>query len=86
MPDDEPNEQSERWDARELAVVNLLTDPGCHPAVWSIADLGREIDYFDPDAVVLPLCSAGLLHRLSDGFVVASPAAYRMVQMVGHLV
>ncbi|HEY1689998.1 MAG TPA: hypothetical protein VGF95_14180 [Solirubrobacteraceae bacterium] len=81
----EPNEQAERWDARELAALYLLTDPDQYPPVWSIADIGREIDYFDPAAVVEPLCRAGLLHRLTGNFVVATPAAYRMVQMVGQV-
>jgi hypothetical protein len=85
MPDDEPNEQAERWEARELAALYLLTDPEHYPPVWLIADIGREIDYFDPAAVVQPLCDAGLLHRLAGDFVVATPAAYRMVQLVGRV-
>jgi len=81
MPDDETNE---RWETRELSTLHLLTSPGQYPAVWSIADIGRELDYFDPEAVVRPLCGAGLLHRLGDGFVVAAPAAYHMIQLTGH--
>jgi hypothetical protein len=69
----------------EQAVVYLLTDPDSYPTVWSIPDIGKEIDYFDPESVVYRLTNAGLAHKTSDGFVFASPAAWRMVQMVGRV-
>jgi hypothetical protein len=83
---EQPNEQERKWDELERSALYLLTDPDRYPPIWSVADLGREIDYFDPDAVVRPLCNAGLMHRVMDGFVVATPAAYRMVQIVGQVV
>jgi hypothetical protein len=82
----EPNEQERKWDGMEREVVYLLTDPDRHPSIWSVPDIGREIDYFDPESVVYPLCRAGLVHKTSDGFVFATPAAHRMVAMVGHVV
>jgi hypothetical protein len=82
----QPNEQERQWDVMEREIVYLLTDPDHHPTIWSIADLGREIEYFDPESIVRPLCDAGLIHRTSDNFVFATPAAFRMVQMVGHVV
>jgi hypothetical protein len=51
-----------------------------------VADVGRELDYFDPEAVVMPLIGTGLVHKTSDGFVLAAPAAFRMVQMVDRVV
>ncbi|MHB1468848.1 MAG: hypothetical protein ACYCU0_03105 [Solirubrobacteraceae bacterium] len=84
MPDVEPNDLDDHWNARERMVVYLLTDPDRYPTVWSIADIGREMSDQDPMAVVVPLCEAGLLHRLAGDFVVATPAAYRMVQLVGR--
>lgn len=45
-----------------------------------------ELQYFDPEAVVGPLCSAGLAHKTSDGFVFATAAAFRMVRMVWQVV
>jgi hypothetical protein len=48
--------------------------------------MGRQIEYYDPEAVIRRLCSAGLIHQTSDGFVFATAAAFRMVQMVGHVV
>jgi hypothetical protein len=82
----EPNEQERKWDGMEREVVYLLTDPEHYPSIWSVPDIGREIDYFDPESVVYPLCRAGLLHKTSDGFVFATPAAHRMVAMLGHVV
>jgi hypothetical protein len=86
MPENEPNEQAQRWDALEREALYLLTDPDRYPPVWSVADLGRDLDYFDPDAVIRPLVGAGLLHRIAEKFVVATPAAYRWVRIVGHVV
>jgi hypothetical protein len=85
MPD-QPNEQMRRWDVREREALYLLTDPDRYPPLWSVAEVGLQIEYFDPEAVIRPLCNAGLVHRTSDGFVFASVAAFRMVQMVGHVV
>ncbi|MGP0103510.1 MAG: hypothetical protein ACLPUT_18050 [Solirubrobacteraceae bacterium] len=68
----------------ERSVVYLLT--GCAPTIRSIADIGRELEYNDPAAVVRPLVNAGLLYRTSDGFVFATPAAFHVTALVGHVV
>jgi hypothetical protein len=83
---DQPNEQRRDWDVMEREVVYILTDPGRYPPIWSAADVGREIEYYDPDAVIQPLINAGLVHKTSDGYVFATAAAFHMVQMVGHVV
>jgi hypothetical protein len=82
----EPNEQMRKWDAMEREALYLLTDPERYPPIWSVPDIGRELDFSDPEAVVRPLRNAGLLHQTADGFVFATPAAFRMVQMVGQVV
>ncbi len=69
----------------ERDALYLLTDPGRQPPIWSVADIGREIGYHDPEALVYPLHRAGLIHRV-DGFVFATPAAYHLVSLVGHAV
>jgi hypothetical protein len=85
MPDeDRPNPQAEKWEGLEREAIYLLTDPDNYPTLWSVPDLGRELDHFDPDAVLRPLRSAGLVYRTNDGFVFASPAAYKMVGLVDH--
>jgi hypothetical protein len=43
------------------------------------------LECFDPEIVIGPLRTAGLVHRTSDGFVFASPAAYKMVGLTGHV-
>ncbi len=84
MPDqDDTRAPGERYDALELQVLYLLTNG---QPVWSIADLGRELD--DPPSVedaVYGLRTAGLVNQTSDGFVFATRAAYRMVQIVGKV-
>jgi hypothetical protein len=82
-----PNEQPLReYDAMEREAVYLLTDPQSQPPIWSMADMGRELETGDPDAVVRPLIGAGLINRTRDGYVFATPAAFKMVQMVGQVV
>jgi hypothetical protein len=83
---EEPNEQQRKWDTLERETLYLLADPERYPSIWSVADIGRELDFSDPEAIVRPLRNAGLLHRTADGFVFATPAAFRMVQMVGHVI
>jgi hypothetical protein len=70
----------------EREAVYVMTDPGRWPSVWSVADLGRELETSDPDAVLRPLVNAGLVHRIADGFVMASASAFKMVALVGHVV
>ncbi len=69
----------------EKCVLYILTDPDSYPPLWSVPDIGREIDYFDPEAVVYRLYNAMLVHKTSDGFIFATPAAWRMVQMTGRV-
>jgi hypothetical protein len=87
MPDEPtPNEQTRKWDAMERDALYLLTDPDRYPTLWSVPDIGRELDYFDPEGVVRPLISAGLVYKTSDGFVFATAAAFRLVQIIGQVV
>jgi hypothetical protein len=86
MPNAEPSEQERKCDDLEQAVVYSLTDPGSYPTIRSVPDIGREIDYFDPESVVYRLHNAGLVYKTSDGFMFASHAAWRMVQRVGQVV
>ncbi len=73
------------FDHMEREVVYLLTEPG-QPSVWKIKDLGRALDYFDPASLVMPLVRARLLHLLGKKFVVATPAAYKLVGLTGQAV
>jgi hypothetical protein len=86
MPDQEDTPTpAERWDARERDVLYLLT--GDDLPIWSVEDIGRTIEY--PEAVediVRNLQGAGLVYQTSDGFVFATRAAFRFVQMIGQVV
>jgi hypothetical protein len=78
--------QPRDFDVMEREAVYLLTDPEGQPPIWSVADLGRELETSDPNAVVRPLVNAGLFNRTGDGFVFATPAAFKMVGLVGQVV
>jgi hypothetical protein len=69
----------------ERDVIYLLTEPCSQPTVWSVADIGRELEYFDPESLIHPLQRAGLLHRIGE-FVFATPAAFHLASLVGHVV
>jgi hypothetical protein len=86
MPDEkpipDPNEQANNF---ERDVLYLLTDPYDNQPLWSVEDIGREMEHADrAEVAVRGLLCAGLIHRTSDGFVFATRAAVRHVQMVGH--
>ncbi len=73
------------FDVLARETVYLMTSAD-QPPVWALADIGRELETRDPEALVRPLVCAGLLYRTSDGYVFASPAAFKMVQMTGHII
>jgi hypothetical protein len=83
MPGENPNERE--FDVLEAETLYLLTETESLPSVWSISDLGRQLDTGDPGAVVRPLVLAGLLNRTSDGYVFATPAAFKWVELVGRV-
>jgi|CZKG01.1.fsa_nt_gi hypothetical protein len=74
------------WEGAELAALNLLTDPCHYPTLWSMEDIGRELEHRDPEAIVRPLVNAGLLYRMGDALVFATPAAFHLTSLVGHVV
>jgi hypothetical protein len=83
MPDENPTHEP-AFDVLDRECVYLMTSSH-QPPVWTLADIGRELETHDPEALMRPLVCAGLLYRIGD-FVFASPAAYRMVAMTGHII
>jgi len=85
---DQPTQERERpMDDIERDVLYLLTEPQDNQPIWSVADLGREVeDAGDADVAVHGLHQAGLIHRTCDGFVFATRAGVRAVQMMGHVI
>jgi hypothetical protein len=84
MPDqDDTRAPGARYDALEQQILYLLTNG---LPIWSVADLGRELD--DPPGVedaVYGLRTAGLIHQTSDSFVFATRPGFRMVEIVGKV-
>ncbi len=84
MPDqDDTRAPGARYDALELQILYLLTNG---QPVWSVADLGRELDDLPSvEDAVYGLRTAGLVHKMRGGFVFASRAAFRMIEIVGKV-
>ena len=70
----------------ERETVDLLTDPTRQPPIWALADIDRELETHDPEAIVRPLVDAGLVNRTSEDLVFATRGASTWVQLVGHAV
>jgi hypothetical protein len=85
-PSIDPSLDNRDWGDMERSVLYLLTDPENQPTVWSIPDIGREMAYYDPDALVEPLWRAGLVHRIGKEFAFATPSAFHFVSLVGQVV
>ncbi len=85
MPAENPTPLRD-FDVMEREALYLLTDPDRYPPIWSMADIGRELETEDPEAVVRPLRNAGLVHTIAGDCVFASAAAFKLVQIVGQVV
>jgi hypothetical protein len=85
MPDENPTPSAaERGDALERDTLYLMTDPD-GPPLWSVEDIGREAETDDPMVPIHGLLRAGLIRQTSDGFVFATRAGWRMVEIVGQV-
>ena len=85
MHDQDTRSIAEQYDAVERNVLYLLTDPESGQPLWSVEDIERELETQDPLVPVRGLLRAGLIHQTTDGFVFATRAAIRMVQIVGRV-
>jgi hypothetical protein len=86
MQDEDIPDPSAVFDVIERNVLYLLTEPEDGQPLWSIDDLNREMERLDVIDYVNGLHRAGLIHRTSDGYVFATRAAVRMVQIVGQVI
>ncbi len=65
----------------ESSVLDLLVGGG-EPRLWSVEEVGREIeDALEAADALNSLQRAGLAHRTSDGFVLATRAAVRASEL-----
>ncbi len=84
MPDEDTPYPGERYDRLELMVLYAM--PGETQPIWSVEDLGRHLD--DPSGAsdaVYGLKTAGLVHQTADGFVFATRAADRLIEITGKV-
>lgn len=83
MQDQDIPQPGERLDTLELLVLHLMT--GDEQQVWSVEDVGRELDdQTGVEDAVTGLRASGLVYQTSDGFVFATRAAWRMVEITGR--
>jgi Mn-dependent DtxR family transcriptional regulator len=86
MHDENMPDPARAYNEMERDVLYLLTEPGdCQP-LWSVEDIGREMETDDPMALIHGLIRAGLVNRTTDRFVFATRAGVRMAQLVDRAV
>lgn len=87
MPNEQPTlRERDDIDAVQRDILYLITEPEDNQPLWTIQDLAREMDDRAVIDKVNELHRAGLVHRTSDGYVFASRAAIRHIQLVGRVV
>ena len=85
MPDAQPTpDPAERARVAELEILYLLTKPEGNPFLWSVEELARELGEPNIEDLIGRLNGAGLIHRTADGFIFASRAAVRQIELVGY--
>ncbi|MBA3809401.1 MAG: hypothetical protein H0X28_13575 [Solirubrobacterales bacterium] len=63
-----------------------MTQPEDGQPLWSVEDIGREMETDEPITFVRGLQRAGLVNVTADGFVFATRAGVRVTQLIGHVV
>jgi hypothetical protein len=84
MPDQSIPDVAARYDTLEQMVLYAMT--GDAQPIWSVEDLGRDLDDLaGAEDAIRGLHTAGLVYQTSDGYVFATRAACRMVEIVGKV-
>ncbi|HXP37870.1 MAG TPA: hypothetical protein VN817_08900 [Solirubrobacteraceae bacterium] len=86
MHDEDIEDPARAYDEMERDVLYLLTEPSDGQPLWSVEDIGREIESKEAMTSVRGLMRAGLVNQTSDGFVFATRAGVRMAQLVERAV
>jgi hypothetical protein len=85
MPNVQPTlRERDDIDVVQREILYALTEPGDNQTLWTIEDLAPEMEDRAVIDKVNALHRAGLIHRTSDGYIFASRAAVRQIQLVGH--
>jgi hypothetical protein len=88
MPDAHPNSSNPHDDSCyiEREILYALTNPHDNQPLWSLEDLGRELDNQTAvEDTVYHLQTAGLIHRTTDGHIFATRATVRLIQIIGRV-
>jgi hypothetical protein len=87
MPDAQPSpnlHDDPRYTEREI--LYALTNPSDNQPLWALEDLGQEVgDQLAVEDALHQLQSAGLIRRTADGFIFATRAAVRLIQVIGRI-
>jgi hypothetical protein len=84
--EDNPEDRLHPLDELERNVLYLLTQPDDGQPLWSVEDIGREMECDEAITHVRGLRRAGLVNITSDGFVFATRAGVRVTQLIGHVI
>jgi hypothetical protein len=84
--EDNPEGRLHPLDELERNVLYLLTQPDDGQPLWSVQDIGREMESDEAITHVRGLHRAGLVNITSDGFVFATRAGVRVTQLIGHVI
>lgn len=78
---------AERLDVAERTILYALASEDGTQSIWTVEELGREVRSLeDAKIAVRALHETGLIHQTSNGFIFATRAALRAVEMSGHVV
>ena len=87
MPDVQPTRaRLHEPDEVQRDILYALTEPEDNQPLWTIEELALEMEDRCVIDNVNALHRAGLIHRTSDGYIFASRAAVRHIQMVGRVI
>lgn len=70
----------------ERDILYCLTDTDDGQPLWSADDIGRNLGLRHPGDYTYGLRRAGLIHETTDGFIFATRAGVRSVQMIGRVI
>ena len=77
---------AEHLDFHEREVLYALVAEDGTQSIWTVDELGREVESADDARIaVKDLHRAGLVHLLGEDIVIAARPGVRVVEMLGHV-
>jgi hypothetical protein len=82
MPEHPNPDVAVQCDDFQRDVLYLMANPNHFLPIWSVEDIGRKLgDPIGAADAVSALSDSGLVYKTSDGYVFATHAAIRMVEI-----